>query len=797
MSVKLRRLLLILIGLTLTAALAIGGAGYALWQHGVIQGWILNRAEKAIVQVYQEKLRDHLPFQIEKIEYKRNWSDLIVGRLDHVAITLRKEDWRIHLDGPLRFPAIRLETFKQLYRKLRGQPIENAAEEIELDYSPVISFENINRTQLPDGFTGDLHINLSGEINELQETRITLTSLPKDPTWNWKALGIELQKPTLKLTWKQEKQGKDGKSAAPTPLEIELDAASFAYKENLRLAQPHLALQIPLKLQPFELGSLLQIQWKAQSGEALLGDRYFSASPNGNELLHGQAEITLANSNWSRLQVAIGKSPGHQLHVKAIPQKNQAQLSVQLDPLALKDAIPSLLQSTANAGAPFTGLSFLQDLKLQDGKLSFSAEGTLPLQSHSGTISIPDFSRLSSDGAIKTSSLKMEGLSLLWPAHQLAIKNLNLSIPYVAHRGFEGEISISRLGYRKLRGKLLPTRLSFQENSKDPKHSAFRIGEKGSRIPLDLDGLLLRIDSIGGTAQLSPFQYNLETRASLEPTSAEQILRPLCVFKPATRIPPAKIQLSLPKVELAPAVTDLTGYVRADLFGGSIRIDEMGMFNFLTEVPEFDFNLTMDGIDLHQLGDWVNFGEMDGTLSAYAHDVVFQSWLPTQYDFEIKVNPLHHSDVVFSPTAMKNFARLFTKEGIDHIPGYAQWLAFGWPSALLGGYDVDYAGVHIRSEDGYIHLETLDPATDADPYNSHQKHFILYGRRFKIPLKSSRYPLILDAPAFATFVHHMIGDIENLAKKKKGDTAHENPFEENLEQESLPADCIPSDLSHL
>jgi hypothetical protein len=255
--------------------------------------------------------------------------------------------------------------------------------------------------------------------------------------------------------------------------------------------------------------------------------------------------------------------------------------------------------------------------------------------------------------------------------------------------------------------------------------------------------------------------------------------------------------MSLPKIELAPSVTDLTGYVRADLFGGTIQVDEMGMFNFLTPVPEFDFNLMLNGIDLHQLGDWVNFGEMDGTLSAYAHDVVFQSWLPTQYDFEIKVNPLHHSDVVFSPTAMKNFARLFTKEGIDNIPGYAQWLAFGWPSALLGGYDIDYAGVHIRSEDGYIHLETLDPVTDADPYNSHQKHFILYGKRFKIPLKSSRYPLILDAPAFGNFVHHMIGDIENLAKNKKGDTTHENPSEESLDQESLPADCIPSDLSRL
>jgi hypothetical protein len=223
----------------------------------------------------------------------------------------------------------------------------------------------------------------------------------------------------------------------------------------------------------------------------------------------------------------------------------------------------------------------------------------------------------------------------------------------------------------------------------------------------------------------------------------------------------------------------------------------MGMFDFLSPVPEFDFNLTMDGIDLHSLGEWVNFGEMDGILSAYAHDVVFQSWLPTQYDFEVKVKPLHHSKVVFSPTAMKNFARLFASDGIDHIPGYAKWLAFGWPSSLLGGYDIGYAGVHVHSEDGYIRLETLDPATDAESSGAHQKHFILYGRRFKIPLNSSRYPLILDAPAMGNYVHQMIGVIQNLAKSKKGETQNGLVEDEDAEQDKLPAECIPSDLSRL
>ncbi len=798
MNAILRRFFLTASLFTLAAA----SVGYGLWRHGVLQAWVLGKAEGAIVQFYNQKLRNQLPFQVEKIEYHRSWTDLTLGRLDRVAITLKKDDLRIHLEGPLRFPSIRWATFKQLYRKLRELPLEHADDAIELEYSPVVTFEALRaseRAKLPDAVAANLQVGLSGEINELQRIKLILTSLHNEPAWHWKSMGIEIQTPRLELEW--PKAGTDSDNSL---LHAEFKAASFAYKDAARLVRPQIDLQAPLWLKPFAIGNQIALNWKAESGEALLGDRYFSvAAPQGaapaaaNDLLHGEAELSLRNSKWSALKLAIGKSREHPLRLQVIPRASSAQISLELNALSLKDAIPVFLNSTSNAGAPFTNLSFLQEIDLKEGKLSVSAQGTIPLDS----ARLPDFSRISTEGKITEANAQLEDVSFLWPAHQLAVKKLHLSLPYTSHKGFEGNLSVGRFGFRKLRGRLLPTRISFQENQK---RSTFRIGEKGSRIPLDLDGLLLKIDSIGGTANLLPLEYNLETHASLEPTAVEQIVGPLCLVKPGSKVPPAKVRLSLPKIEITPAGTDLTGFVRADLFGGFIQIDEMGVYDFLSAVPEFDFNLKMEGIDLQGLGDWVGFGEMDGTLSAFAHDVVFQSSLPTQYDFEIKVKPLHHDDVVFSPTAMKNFARLFTPDGIDNIPGYAQWLAFGWPSRLLGGYDISYAGVHLRSEDGYIHLETLDPAepvSESSSNNSHQKHFILYGRRFKIPLKSSRYPLILDAPAMGNFVHRMFERIQELAKSKKGETSHDGQNdghnEEQTETDTLPASCIPSDLSRL
>lgn len=785
MSAILRRFFFIASLCTLAAA----AVGYGLWRHGVIQHWVLARAEIAVLDIYNKKIKDHIPFEVEKVEYDHNWSELVIGRLSDVSITLKpkseKDDLRIHLRGPLRFPAIRLETFKQLYRKARDLPLEHSDQNIELDYSPIVSFERAHSPQaapLPDSFSADFKVDLSGEANDLLETHIELMPLLGQTHWKWKAHGIDLEKPHLSLHWKND-----------IPVQARFEAASAAYQENARVISPRIELEAPLSLKPFAIGPNIKMSWKAESGEALFGEHYFALS---SEPLDGQAELALQGSSWSSLELAIGKSRGQRLRIKALAQAATAKIQVNLDPLSLKDSVPAILKATANAGAPFNSIGVLQDFQFQDGKLSFSAQGTLPLKPSESGPALPDFSKAQTQGKLESAKLEIDDAGFLWPTHQLAIKNLHLSVPYLAYEGFEGEISIGRFGYRKLRGKLLPTRISYAERPNQGPN--FRIGERGNRIPLDIDGLMLKIDSISGTAKLSPLQYNLETQASLEPTAADQVLGPLCVVQPGHRIPPAKIHMSLPKIEISPAVTDLTGYIRADLFGGTIQIDEMGMFDFLSAVPEIDFNLTMDGIDLHSLGDWVGFGEMDGTLSAYAHDVVFQSFLPTRFDFEIKVKPLHHSDVVFSPTAMRNFARLFTKEGIDNIPGYAQWLAFGWPSRLLGGYDIDYAGVHIRSEDGYIHLETLDPVSESDPYNPRQKHFILYGKRFKIPLNSSRYPLILDAPAMGNYVHQMFGIIQELAKRKKGETHREDEIQsDDQSQDTLPAACIPSDLSHL
>ena len=36
-------------------------------------------------------------------------------------------------------------------------------------------------------------------------------------------------------------------------------------------------------------------------------------------------------------------------------------------------------------------------------------------------------------------------------------------------------------------------------------------------------------------------------------------------------------------------------------------------------------------------------------------------------------------------------------------------VCFGWPSDMIGGFNIDYVGVSVHALDGSILLETLDP----------------------------------------------------------------------------------------
>ena len=128
---------------------------------------------------------------------------------------------------------------------------------------------------------------------------------------------------------------------------------------------------------------------------------------------------------------------------------------------------------------------------------------------------------------------------------------------------------------------------------------------------------------------------------------------------------PGTLNIDLPEILVDSSLLHLKGEAVVNLFGGSIRIFDVEAFDWLGEGSEWDLSLDWKDIQLNQLGALANFGEMDGLLEGHALDLVLQSGFPTEYEFMTRVRPHHHSDVVFSPDAMKNFVRLFTGDDLS------------------------------------------------------------------------------------------------------------------------------------
>jgi len=143
---------------------------------------------------------------------------------------------------------------------------------------------------------------------------------------------------------------------------------------------------------------------------------------------------------------------------------------------------------------------------------------------------------------------------------------------------------------------------------------------------------------------------------------------------------------------------------------------------------------------------------------------VLQQSLPTQFNFKAHLQPYQENEVVFSTEAMKNFVSLVTANDIGKtMPAYLSWFAFSWPSDLLGGYNINYAGVSLYAVNGSILLETLDPPSVIE---KEKKHYLLYGQRFKMPLVSSSYPVVLDAFGVTHFFRHVQRQLDSLQKSK-------------------------------
>lgn len=352
-------------------------------------------------------------------------------------------------------------------------------------------------------------------------------------------------------------------------------------------------------------------------------------------------------------------------------------------------------------------------------------------------------------GLPKALALSLDDVEAKSTDQRLAVQGANVRIQSRAgSRKLRVSISAERAVHERLELSVPEQRLEFSIINDQALAWA-----AGSRLELRLAGKPISIDAIKGTLSLKG--PDLEFSVQSPPIPLAAISTGYCLGFPKPL--PGTFQIQIRKVEWTPDEFHVFGDVRADTFGGFARLYGIAFFDYMSEVPETQFDAEWGDLSLEQVGDWMGFGRMDGQIRGHMRDSVFQKSLPTQYDFRLELAPTKGKAIEFSPEAMRNFIKTFAGEAIDNIPGIANWLAFGWPAKFLGFFNIDYAGIALKSENGFIRVDTLRPG----------ERYILKGFRIKVPLNAPTDPLIVDAYAMGSFIRQLKRQFTQIVKAKK------------------------------
>jgi hypothetical protein len=597
---------------------------------------------------------------------------------------------------------------------------------IVLRYDPVVQIEGASPF--------NLILSAQTEREWVHLDKLSLQISPSD--FQWKKYGVDSKKFSLNAVY----------DAQILKTEIALGSLAWTEARHSDRAVNLTEFNLSATASHLDQNISLQSNLTAKELEILWGNLYLDLP-----LTHFPIRLDMDDEKSVNLTIGTRAAHASATLDDKLSQFHQAEIQFQLDVGSLAEFIPWLSKNLVSV-AP--SLETLTDYSIKEGSLSASGAGR--------------FNRDQKEFTLESIESRLKAVNFSAPGKHFSVSKMDGEMNYSRRRKTQtAHLSIGQFNFEHFTAKLPNTTATWSQN-----------GFEISDLPFQIKNIPLTVGKISAT--FAP-EFDLETSVVLKNTNFGPIANGFCL--PVNKIPPIALTANFTNLKISNSVIDPTGKVEAKLFDGKIELNDFGMYNLDTEVPETDFDLDWSNIDLQKFGAWGNFGEIQGTLEGYAHDVVMQGSLPTQFHFLIDVAPKEKSSRVdFSPEAMKNVVKIFTGADLDQqIPGIAGWAMFGWPSHLLGGYDVDYAGLKLTAEDGHIIVETIDKPGIVE---SERKHFVLYGPRFKMPLQTSTYPLVVDAASMSNFVHQLVTQLQ-LIRQKKEASQNENPSEETCDPPQL------------
>ncbi len=717
-----------------------------------------------VVAELVERFQPMLPFKIVALDLGLSWQDMLHGELTDVTADLEWQGVEAHVTGTLRLVRARDSS-------------AGGRKRFTVEFRPDIALRSPTLGRAPNlGLSAVLEI-------EPEHESIGMVTVQVDPVrtptpWKWGPLDVKGADATIVLVGERLHL-----RSRFTKFEWSLGEGAFS---PIAVEE----LQLDGDVSGLRSARVSKLRWSFAKGTAGLSDL-----PGIVGELEENTEII--RIEWrieSRVESRLGKSvvraelrKGTPFLAGPLKTDGTIDLSALLKYPIIKDVLGSA--------------TFRKIPEIRSGKLRWQLEA----RTTQALIDDPV-------AAITAAAIKLTDLTVADRTKELLVRNVDL-VAQIRGSDGDGSLSVEDLGIKKFQGTMKPSRFSLHlDRSSDATEiTAKQLG--AWNFALDGAALELKPWSLSASFPKRPKRserddqrpppeprFHLETGVILgtatAPIRAAWLEQGLC--RQPGALPPIDVQAAFPLVMISKDNTDAAdqisaqafGKVDARLFSGKITVSNIEIFDLLNPVPEIDFEAAWSGIQLKSLTEWVGFGPMDGTVEGYAKGVVLQSWLPTQYDFKFEIKPSLETRIVFSPKAMRNTVKLFTGNEVENsMPGIAKWIAFGWFSDLLGGYNVNYAGLTLYSSRGSILLGTLDPE---ETVQRQRKRFFLKGPRFKIPLESSRYPVVLDAPRVANFTRHILRTLEALKEQKAGTNGTSSTEQLKEKSDEVESECLPN-----
>ncbi|HTL11304.1 MAG TPA: hypothetical protein VL588_02370 [Bdellovibrionota bacterium] len=747
------------------ALLALGGG--AFWYWGDPQRRFERWLEHWIRRSYTTALGPTAPFELIRVRLHSQPKGLATGHVDELELVFRHHPpglppsgLEIRFDGPV-------ELNQNLLRL-------DLSQGLEVKYDPKVT------TTVPKGSAWtvpEILLHLSARASPTGGLD-GLTIEPEVEKWAAQPGRLTVEGPTLKVEWK------DGSLVA------RFGAKSIAWQPTPDRAINVMGLagtiELPLVLDPLQIGPDLQFHGSARGAE-LLWDSFYSQVDLRPLPLRVRATLDLEKSHSSlpasaaTVEVGPEHRPWVTVHAEPLRRKNGAahalNLDLRLDQLKLaglwKSLVGALPEDAIDPG--------LRGLEITRGTLSAQAHTVLDLEG-----------QLDPGGLHLGGDVRLDDLAVLGEGGRWGVRGIQVRAPLPTQGTETGSVAVKAFRILRLEGAVPPTPLRVTALGTQPPRYDVELPEG---LPLRLPGVPWKMGS--AKVRIGGGPPRIETRLHVGPVVLKDVAAPLCVSARNTRgsLGESQVTVDFPLVVASPGEVRLEGGVQVNAMGGQLNLTGLKLFRLLSAVPEMQFSTEWSGFSLHELGLWSGFGDMTGQMRGYFRNVVFQGWLPTQYEFHAELAPQRDDKVKFSWAAVDNLVRVLSGENPrSRMPSLAAFIAFDVPEFFTPGFALDWAGVTLTSKDGYILLEDVTPQ---EFYERTHERFFIHGLRVKVPLHAYTYPVVLDAYALANYTRKMADYFINIRQDSSnatGDTANAPATEEGRPPGVRSGEsCIPVD----